>query len=134
MSEIERKALEEIGKDFEHQKHKISNLQHLNFIKKGNKENPQVKLQIKRLDKNICPLCLNRINWDKLYTIISLHNKMINYLNKELAEIILGSELDEEAELTEEEREAIQKGKQLIKLYKAEKLDKKGNKVKNYDN
>ncbi len=130
--ENNRKALEEIGEKLKHHEHKISNLQYLNLIKKGSDtKQPQIKLQIKRLNKDICPFCLNRIYWDKLNALINEHNKIINLLNKELAEIILGCELDEEAELTEEERKAIQKGKQLIKLYEAEREKLKVKRAKN---
>ncbi len=123
LQEEVRDELEGIGKRLKREEHEISNLQCLNLIKKSSDtKQPQIKLQIESVNKVICPFCLNRINWDKLYTAINMHNEIIHYLNKQLAEIIMGKELSEleiKSELTEEEKEAVKRAKELLNPTKA---------------
>ena len=96
--ETREKALSRIAKELKIHEHNISNLQSLSYVKKGYIWRPkdfsryaepitQEDLQQESINKDICPFCLNKINWDKLNVLINKHNKAISLLNKELMDL-----------------------------------------------
>nr|BDI55085.1 MAG: hypothetical protein [uncultured archaeon] len=75
---------------------KVSNLEVLSFFKKrwvgGYKKNAPLsleqELEIESVDNNICPYCLNQINWERLEKLIAKHNKELKLIMKLIKEII----------------------------------------------
>jgi len=78
-----------LAREMKRIEHSIGNLQILIFLKKGytDKQNPQVKLQLESIEENICPFCLNQINWKKLENLIAKHNEALQLAKKQLFEL-----------------------------------------------
>lgn len=66
-------------------------LEILIFLKKGyveDKNDPQIKLEIEYVGKDICPYCLNHIDWERLEKLIAKHNEELGVEKKYLKEYV----------------------------------------------
>ena len=61
-------------------------LEMLPMLKKGytDKSDPQIKIQLAHIERDICPFCLNQIDWNKLKSLIMKHNKELELAHKQL--------------------------------------------------
>ncbi len=67
----------------------IAILEILPMLKKGytDKSVPQIQIELEHIERNICPFCLNQINWKNLEKLIAKYDKELEVVNKLLKEI-----------------------------------------------
>ena len=87
--------LSQLARDIRFHENNVDRLESLMFIQKGyigkcNKNDDEwsyEKAVQEFVHKDICPYCLNIIDWNKLNELISEHKEAISKLNKELRAI-----------------------------------------------
>ena len=81
-----KEDLRKIAKKLKKIEYLRDTLQTLIYIKNNQtgKPHPQIKIQQEFLERNICPFCLNQINWEKLEKLITKYEKEIEIENKKI--------------------------------------------------